>query len=94
MKIRLSHQVGKFLRSLPPIPKKRIRSALRDLASMEGDLKELEAPLDGYIRLRVHQYRIILKMSEKEVDCIFIERRSVVYELFAAQGFRESLESP
>lgn len=89
MRVRLSRQVDDFLRTLPPVPKKRIREALKGLALMQGDLKELESPLDGYVRLRVHQFRIILKLGKTETLCIFIERRSVVYELFAAQGFNQ-----
>jgi len=80
--VRLSEQVVTFVRQLPPESKKRVRSALRDLRDLKGDLKELESPLDGYCRLRIFQFRVIVKIHPKSVDCIFIERRSIVYEVF------------
>lgn len=80
--VRISDQVADYVRQLPPTPKKRVRSGLKRLEKLEGDLKDLEHPLEGYCRLRVFQFRIILKIKAKTVDCIFIERRSIVYEVF------------
>jgi len=80
--IRLSDQVADYICLLPPTPKKRVRSALKGLQHLEGNLKELEHPLDSYCRLRVFQFRVILKINKDTVDCIFIERRSIVYEVF------------
>ena len=80
--IQLYPQVQNFLRTLAPTPKKRLREALRQLSQLDGDLRELEAPLEGYHRLRVAHYRIILKIHEDRIDCIFAERRSIVYEIF------------
>lgn len=82
--VRLSCQVLGYVRQLPPTPKRRVKSALKKLGKLEGDLKDLEHPLDGYCRLRVYQFRIILKIHPEHVDCIFIERRSLVYDVFAA----------
>ncbi|MCD8483119.1 MAG: hypothetical protein LR015_10920 [Verrucomicrobia bacterium] len=80
--VRISDQVLDFLRHLPPEPKARVRAALRDLSDLKGDIRELEHPLDGFCRLRVHQFRVILRIHSTQVDCIFIERRSIVYEIF------------
>ena len=80
--VRISDQVADYIRQLPPTPKQRVRSGLKGLATLQGDLKDLEHPLDGYCRLRVFQFRIILKIRPATVDCIFIERRSIVYEVF------------
>lgn len=82
--VRLSAQVLDYIRQLPPVPKKRVRSALKRLADLKGDIKDLEHPLDGYCRLRVYQFRIILKIDTASVDCIFMERRNIVYEVFEA----------
>jgi mRNA-degrading endonuclease RelE of RelBE toxin-antitoxin system len=87
--VRLSHQVREYLRHLPPVPKQRVRDALRGLGALEGDLKELEPPLDGYTRLRIYQFRLILKIQEATVDVIFLEKRSIVYELFAAKEWED-----
>ena len=82
--IRISTQVRDYISRLPPTPKKRVRSGLRGLATLEGDIKDLERQLEGYCRLRVHQFRIIIKIYPERVDCIFMERRNIVYELFEA----------
>jgi mRNA-degrading endonuclease RelE of RelBE toxin-antitoxin system len=81
-RVQVSEQILKFVQQLASQPKKRIRVALRELAILKGDIKELESPLDGYNRLRIAQFRVIFKVNEASVDCIFIERRSIVYEVF------------
>lgn len=84
MRVALSEQVVGFLRSLPPEPRARLRRALRDLAHGRGDVQPLEAPLDGYCRLRVGGYRIVFAYAGKRsIQCVFAERRSVIYEVFA-----------
>lgn len=82
--VRISDQVRNYIRALPPVPKKRLRAGLRELADLEGDIKDLERQLDGYCRLRVHQFRIIFKVHPEHIDCIFIERRNIVHEVFQA----------
>jgi mRNA-degrading endonuclease RelE of RelBE toxin-antitoxin system len=82
MKILLAAQVVEFVRLLPPQPRSRLRRALRDLAKERGDIKSLEAPLDGYCRLRVGGYRIVFAYGKGQtIECVFAEQRSVVYEL-------------
>jgi mRNA-degrading endonuclease RelE of RelBE toxin-antitoxin system len=85
MKVRLAPQVVDFVRGLAPEPRRRLRSALRDLEKGRGDIQPLEGPLQDYCRLRVGPYRIILSYSRsRTIDCVFAERRSIVYEVFAA----------
>lgn len=82
MKVELSEQVVEFVRRLPPEPRRRLRRALRDLARERGDLKPLEGPLDGYCRLRVGAYRVVVSYAKRRtIQCIFAERRNIVYEL-------------
>ena len=82
MRVVLAGQVVEFLRRLPPEPKRRLGQALRDLTREKGDLKALEPPLDGYCRLRIGGYRIVFSYGKRgTIECIFAERRSVVYEL-------------
>ncbi|MGH7896925.1 MAG: type II toxin-antitoxin system RelE family toxin [Candidatus Binatia bacterium] len=84
MKVELAAQVVEFVRRLPPDPRRRPRRALRDLARERGDLKPLEGPLEGYCRLRVGGYRIVLRYAgRRTIQCVFAERRSLVYELLA-----------
>ena len=80
-------QVADFLRSLAPGPRKELRAALRGLEDAGGDLKALEGDLAGLTRLRVGHYRVIVQFlsesGQRIARCIFAERRSVIYELFA-----------
>jgi len=89
MKIRveLDPQVADFVRSLAPEPRKRLRAALHGLEQEKGDIKQLEADLAGYTRLRIGAYRVIVRFyadrGNRVARCVFAEKRSVVYELFA-----------
>jgi len=83
-RVRVSRQVVDFVPSQAPEPRRRLRRALRELAAAKGDVKPLEGPLQDYCRLRVGPYRIILRYTApKTVDCIFAERRNIIYEVFA-----------
>lgn len=83
-RVRLTAQVVEFVRTQAPEPRRRLRAALAELASGRGDVRQLEGPLQAYCRLRVGPFRIILSYeSAKFVDCVFAERRGIVYEVFA-----------
>lgn len=72
------------MRRQAPGPRRRLRRALRELASEKGDIQQLEGPLQEYCRLRVGAYRVVLRYaSAKTIECIYAERRSIVYETFA-----------
>lgn len=91
---RLSAQVVAFVRGQPPEPRRKLRSALKALAKEKGDIQRLEAPLDEYCRLRIDAYRVIFHYAPgRRIQCVFIERRSIVYEVFAAT-LRELLSNP
>jgi mRNA interferase RelE/StbE len=82
----VSDQVAAYVRRLAPDPRRVMRNALRDLASGKGDVRQLEAPLDGYYRLRVGPHRVILAHGpRRRIECVFAERRSLVYEVFARE---------
>jgi mRNA-degrading endonuclease RelE of RelBE toxin-antitoxin system len=84
VRVRLSAQVVEFVRSQAPTPRRRLRSALRTLTREEGDIQPLEGPLQDYNRLRIGPYRVVLRYAGgKTIDCVFAERRNVVYEVFA-----------
>ena len=61
-----------------------------------GDTKPLEGRLADYWRLKSGGYRIVLMDSVKNgvrtFECVFAERRSVVYELLEQLLIEESLE--
>ena len=86
-RVELDLQVADFVRSLAPDPRRRLREGLRGLEDEKGDLKQLEADLAGYARLRVGSYRVIIRFyadrGERVARCVYAERRAVVYELFS-----------
>ncbi len=84
MRVEISDQVRRFVRSLAPDPRKELRAALRDLARERGDIKYLEGPLKDYVRLRVRDYRVVFQYSRnrKVIECVFAERRDLIYEVF------------
>jgi mRNA interferase RelE/StbE len=87
MKVELSDQVFVFVRSLPPEPRKRLREALRRLASERGDLRALEGDLAGFHRLRVGRFRVIFRYAmvghAHGIRCEFADERSIIYQVFA-----------
>jgi len=84
--IRVATQVEDFVKSLAPDPRRRLRLAVKGLAAGGGDIKHLEGNLAGYSRLAVTGYRVIFKERAEHgtriIDCLFAERRPLVYELF------------
>jgi mRNA-degrading endonuclease RelE of RelBE toxin-antitoxin system len=95
-KIRVEEQVEAFVKSLAPDPRKRLRMAIKGLADGEGDIKALEGNLGGYSRLRLAGYRVIFKersdRGTRVIDCIFAERRPLVYELFVGLLTEQAME--
>ena len=85
-KVELSEQVVRFVASRAPEPRRRLRDALRALASERGDIRALESPLQDYHRLRVGGYRIIFAYrsagKRRTIQCISADRRSAVYDVF------------
>ena len=83
-KLLIHPQAEGFIRSLAPEPRTRIIQALKALPA--GETKALEGRLSGYWRLRVGGYRLIFAdkviKGIRTFDCLFAERRSIVYELF------------
>ena len=91
MTVKLSKQVARFIQSLAPEPRRKLRLALKSLSRGRGDIKALEGPLLGYYRLRVGSYRVLLfYTASNQVECVFAEHRSIVYEIFA-EALREAL---
>lgn len=89
VKVEVSDQVLAFVRRQAPIPRRRLRLALRKLASERGDIKSLEGPLSSYCRLRTGAYRVLFVYAVDAdnsscIRCVFAERRDVVYSLFNA----------
>lgn len=82
--------VYEFARRLAPEPRRAVRRALVGLRAEKGDIRELEGTLAGYYRLRIGKYRLIFRYRNGAViEAIFLEERSVVYEVFEAELLRK-----
>ncbi len=95
-KVRVEEQVEAFVKSLAPDPRKRLRLAIKGLADGRGDIKSLEGNLVDFCRLRVAGYRVIFKERAERglrvIDCVYAERRALVYEIFARLLTQETME--
>lgn len=85
-KVTVSDQVLEFQQAQHPELRRALKAAILGLAKGQGDIKPLEDDLAGYNRLAVRGVRVIYAVTKTgEVQCIFAERRKMVYELFAAR---------
>jgi mRNA interferase RelE/StbE len=84
--VRPALQVVDFVRRLAPEPRRAVRLALKELAHEKGDIRALDGKLAGYYRLRVGRFRIIFNYAgDGAIEVVFIEERSLVYEIFEAE---------
>jgi mRNA interferase RelE/StbE len=75
-----------FIRRQAPEPRRALKRALRDLEHERGDIRSLEQALAGYYRLRVGKFRVIFRYVDAgNIEAIFAEERSMVYEVFESQ---------
>jgi mRNA interferase RelE/StbE len=75
-----------FVRRLAPEPRRAVKRALVALRREQGDMRALEQTLTGYYRLRIGKFRLIFRYADaKTIEAIFLEERSIVYEVFEAQ---------
>ncbi len=84
--VRWSQQLSRFVLALAPEPKTKLRTGIRGLAADQGGIRVLADELTGYQRLRVGDFRVVYREDFQGGirirNCLFAERRDVVYELF------------
>jgi mRNA-degrading endonuclease RelE of RelBE toxin-antitoxin system len=84
--VQVSPQVIAFVKSLAPVPRGKLTRAIKALAGNRGDIKSLEGKLERFSRLRVSGHRVIFREvfrnGARNIDCVFAEKRSIVYDLF------------
>lgn len=84
--LRPAVQVVDYVRRLAPEPRRAVKHALGELRFERGDILALEGVFSGYYRLRVGKFRIIFAYAaDQAIEVIFIEERSLVYEVFEAE---------
>ena len=84
--VSVKEPVFDFLRRLAPEPRQTIKRALKELTKGRGDIRSLEQRLTGYYRLRAGKFRVVFRYTTSdEIEFIFAEERSMVYEVFESQ---------
>ncbi|MEK7675531.1 MAG: hypothetical protein AAB676_06840 [Verrucomicrobiota bacterium] len=86
MRTSASEQVQLWLQGLPPETKRRVRADLKAVASgatKDLDIKALRRELDGFLRLRVGDYRIVYHLETGQIIRLdYADIRDVVYDAF------------
>jgi mRNA interferase RelE/StbE len=86
--------VLEFARLLAPEQRRAVKAALVALRREKGDIKPLEQALTGFYRLRIGKFRLVFRYSSaKTIEAIYLEERSIVYEVFEAQLLAKLLTS-
>jgi mRNA-degrading endonuclease RelE of RelBE toxin-antitoxin system len=87
IKVTLEEQPIGFIKRQPPQNRRRLRSALHAVERGAMFPEALEDELEGFYKLKVERYRLILQsVSGKEGPCfrvVFAEHRKAVYQLFS-----------
>jgi mRNA interferase RelE/StbE len=91
--VRPAIQVIEYVRRLAPEARRVVRLALKGLLHERGDIRALEGTLAGYHRLRAGRHRIIFNYAgDGAIEAVFIEERSLVYEVFEAEFVKKLRE--
>jgi len=79
---RYTPQAADQIRKLHPEVKREIRKGIRMLLTSPLSGHALQFELSGYRSYRIHTYRVIYQMNEKEtmLDVVFVGPRRTVYE--------------
>jgi mRNA-degrading endonuclease RelE of RelBE toxin-antitoxin system len=86
MRVTVEPQPREFIRRQPPATRQRLREALRAIERGKMFPEPLDEELEGFYKVRVENCRLIVQHVAGEAGpffrVVFIERRSVVYEMF------------
>ena len=86
MKVTLEPQPREFIGRQPPATHRRLREVLHAVESGKVFPEPLEDELDGFYKLKMEGYRLIIQHTSSAdgpfFRVVFIERRSTVYEIF------------
>ncbi len=79
-KLRVTDDMARFIRSLHPELKRKIKGALKIISSAPDAGKALRDDLAGLRSFRVSRFRIIYRISQRTVDIIAVGPRERIYE--------------
>jgi mRNA-degrading endonuclease RelE of RelBE toxin-antitoxin system len=84
--VKIGGHVTAFYEKLAPAERRAVKQALICLREEKGDISALRENFEGCYRLRVGTYRIIFRYPEnRTMQCLYMNARSVVYELFESE---------
>ena len=78
--IRTTEEIAAYIRSLHPAVKKRIHDALDQIRIQPGEGKPLQRELAGFRSFRVGKFRIVYRVTAKEIEMVAVGPRSTIYE--------------
>ena len=78
--IRTTTEISAYIRSLHPALKKRIHDALDQIRAQPGEGKPLQRELKGYRSFRIGKFRIIYRVTTKEIEVVAVGPRRAIYE--------------
>lgn len=91
-RVELREQVRRHYETLGLTYRREVKRALKALSEGRGDMRALEAPLDGYYRLKIGSYRLIFRHAEGgRIICVYMNTRKLVYEIFEDEVARRIL---
>ena len=85
-KLQIGPQVHAFQAMVGPQSRREIKRAVKELGDERGDIRALRDDLSGWHRLKIGHYRLIFRYTEGQIiQCVFLEDRKLVYEIFQAE---------
>lgn len=91
-RIELREQVRRYYETLGLTYRRDVKRALKALSEGRGDIRALEAPLEGYYRLRIGSHRLLFRHAEgNRIICVYMNTRKLVYEIFEDEVARRIL---
>lgn len=78
--IRTTEDISTYIRSLHPALKKRIHNALDQIRTQPGEGKPLQRELEGYRSFRVGKFRIIYRVTMKEIEVVAVGPHRNIYD--------------
>ena len=79
-KLRVTDEIARFIRSIHPELKRKIKSALKIISSTPDAGKALRDDLAGLRSFRVSRFRIIYRISGRTIEIIAVGPRERIYE--------------
>ncbi len=86
MRVTIEPQPRAFIRRPPPATRRQLQETLHAIKRGKIFPEPLDEELDGFYKMRVENCRLIVQHVAGEAGpffrVVFIERRSVIYEMF------------